>query len=75
MIFVMFGQFLALWWTKHLKGDVTRAPSQRKVFRTLFVHVLRYQFETWHIHLGGSVTRQVQVSFQSGHFDLLYSQK
>ena len=39
------------------------------------VHVVRYQFETWHIHLVGGVTRQVWVSFQSGHFDLLYSQK
>ena len=57
------------------KGGVTRAPSQRKVFRTFFVHVVRYQFETWHIHLVGGITRQVWVSFQSGHFDLLYSQK
>ena len=55
----MVGQILALWRTKHLKGGVTRAPSQRKVFRTFFVHVVRYQFETWHIHLVGGVTRQV----------------
>ena len=33
-IFVMLGQFLALWWTKNLKGGVSRAPSQRKVFWT-----------------------------------------
>ena len=46
-----------------LKGGVTRAPSQRKVFRTFFGHVLRYQFETWHIHLVGGVTRQVRDSF------------
>ena len=46
-----------------------------EVFRALFLHVLRYQFETWYIHAAGSVTRQVRVSFQSGHFDLLYSQK
>ena len=38
-----------------------------EVFRGFFLHVLRY-------HLVGSVTRQVRVSFQSGHFDLLYSQ-
>ena len=37
-----------------------------------FLHVLRYQFETWYIHAVCGVTRQVQVSFQSGHFDLLY---
>ena len=30
---------------------------------------------TWHIHLVDGVTRQVRVSFQSGHFDLLYCQK
>ena len=44
-------------------------------FPCFFVHVLRYQFETWYIHLVGNVTRQVRVSFQSGHFDLLYSLK
>ena len=59
----------------HLKGGVTRAPSQGKVFRTLYVHVFTNQFETWHIHPVGGVTRQVQVSFQSGHFDIFYSQK
>ena len=46
-----------------------------KVFRDFFLLVLRYHFQTWYIHLVGSVTRQVRVSFQSGHFDLLYSQK
>ena len=46
-----------------------------EVFRAFFLHVFRYHFETWYIHLVGSVTCQVQVSFQSGHFDLLYSQK
>ena len=46
-----------------------------EVFRVFFLHVLRYHCETWYIHLVGSVTRQVRVSFQSGHFDLLYSQK
>ena len=29
----------------------------------LFLHVLRYQFETWYIHAVGGVTRQVRVSF------------
>ena len=43
----------------HLKGGVTRAPSQGEVFRTLYVHVFTYQFETWHIHPVGGVTRQV----------------
>ena len=46
-----------------------------EVFRAFFLHVLRYQFETWYIHAAGGVTRQVRVSFQSGHSDLLYSQK
>ena len=46
-----------------------------EVFRAFFLHVLRYQFETWYIHAVGGVARQVRVSFQSGHFDLLYSQK
>ena len=48
-----------------------------EVFRAFFLHVSRYHYETWYIHLVGSVTHQhqVQVSFQSGHFDLLYSQK
>ena len=46
-----------------------------EVFRAFFLHVLRYQFETWYIHAVGGVTRQVRVSFQSGRFDLLYSQK
>ena len=40
-----------------------------------FLHVLRYQFETWYLHAVGGATRQVRVSYQSGHFDLLYSQK
>ena len=71
LIFVMVEQFMALWRTKHLKGGVARAPSQRKMFRTFFVHVLIYQFETWHIHLVGGVTRQVRVSFQSGYSEHL----
>ena len=75
LIFVMVGQFLALWRTKTLeRGVLLELPSQWKVFRTFFVHVVRYQFETWHIHPVGGVTRQIRVSFQSGHFDLLYSQ-
>ena len=46
-----FSSWLGNFWPsggqKHLKGGVTRAPSQCKVFQTLFVHVVRYQFETW----------------------------
>ena len=61
LIFVMVGNFWPSGGQKHLKGGVTRAPSQRKVFQTFFVHVVRYQCETWHIHLVGGVTRQVQV--------------
>ena len=55
------------------KGVLLELPASE--FSGLFVHVLRYYFETWHIHLLGGVTRQVRVSFQYGHFDLLYSQK
>ena len=60
---------------KHSEGVVSRAPSQRKVFWTFYQHALRYQFETWYIHLVGSATHQVKVSSQSGHRDLLYSQE
>ena len=74
-----FSSWLGDFWSsggqKHLKGGVTRAPSQRKVFQTFFVHVVRYQFETWYIHLVGSATHQVWVSSQSSHPDLLYSQE
>ena len=56
------------------KGELV-APSQRTAFWTFFQHALRYQFETWYIHLVGSVTHQ--VSSQSGHPDIhvLYSQE
>ena len=36
LIFVMFGQFLALWRTKTLERGVLLEPSQWKVFRTFF---------------------------------------
>ena len=36
LIFVMVGQFLALWWTKTLERGVTGAPSQWKVLQTVF---------------------------------------
>ena len=48
-------------------------PSVR-VFRTFFQHALRYQFETWYMHLVGGTTCRVWVSSQLGHFDLVYSQ-
>ena len=32
-----------------------------EVFQAFFLHVLRYQFETWYIHAVGGVTRQVRV--------------
>ena len=57
------------------KGELSRAPCLQKVFRTFFVHVLRYQFETWYVHLIGSATHRVGVSSQSGHSVLLYRQK
>ena len=42
------------------------------VFQAFFLHVLRYQFETWYIHAVGGVTHQVPVSFQSGLYTLTY---
>ena len=45
-----------------------------EVFRAFFQHVLRYQFETWSIHAVGGVTRQVRVSFQSGHLTYFTAQ-
>ena len=50
-----------------------RRPSVR-VFRTFFQHALRYQIETWYMHLVGDTTCRVWVSSQLGHFDLVYSQ-
>ena len=44
-------------------------------FSGFFPLVLRYWFETSFIHLAGSATQSVWVLFQSGRFDLLYSQK
>ena len=51
---------------KHSEGGVSRAPSQRKVFWTFFQHALRYQFETWYIHLVGSATHQVKIFITVG---------
>ena len=74
-----FSSWLGNFWPsggqKHSEGVVSRAPSQRKVFWTFYQHALRYQFETWYIHLVGSATHQVRVSSQSGNLDLLYSQE
>ena len=47
LIFVMVGQFLALWWTKHLKGGVTRAPSQRKVLPDSFCKC--FEISVWNL--------------------------
>ena len=44
-------------------------------FFEVLQHVLIYQSETWYVHLIADTTDRVRVSFQSGHFDLLYSQK
>ena len=41
----------------------------------VFQHTLRYQFETWSIHLIGSATHRVRVWSQSGYSDLFYSHK
>ena len=54
LIFVMVGKFWPSGGQKHLKGGVTRAPSQREVFRTFFctcceisVWNLAYTFSGW----------------------------
>ena len=44
LILSWLGNFWPSGGQKHLKGGATRAPSQRKVFQTFFVHVVRYQF-------------------------------
>ena len=51
---------------KHSEGGVSRAPSQQKVFWTFFQYALRYQFETWYIHLVGSATHQVKIFITVG---------
>ena len=76
--------WLTDWLTHSLIDDkimITKSviiPAVSGLYRPtglLFLHVLRYQFENWYIHAVGGVIRQVRVSFQSGHFDLLYSHK
>ena len=47
LIFFIVGQFLALWRTKHLKGGVTRAPSQRKFFQTFFCTC--FEISVWNV--------------------------
>ena len=63
LIFVMVGQ-------KHLKGGVTRAPSQRKVFRT-FLYMLWDISLKLHIHLVGMVSH-VEFEFHSNLDTLTY---
>ena len=48
--------------------------SVRPSFPDFLQHALRYQFETWYLHSVGGTTSRVWVSFQLGHFNLLYSQ-
>ena len=57
------------------KNTRKRELACKKFSGLFFVHVLIYQFETWYIHFGGSTTHRVKVSSQSGHSDLIYSQK
>ena len=56
------------------RGSLAGLPAS-EMFSGRFVHVLRYQFETWYIRLIASATYRVGVSTQFGHFDLFYSQK
>ena len=56
-------------------SKITRPVAAIKSLRfALFVHILRYQFETSYIHLVGSATHRVRVSPHTAHSDLLYSQ-
>ena len=71
----LLGDFWPSGGRKHSEGGVSRAPSQRKIIWCFCQYALRYQFETWYIHLVGSATHQVRVSSQSDHPDLLYSQE
>ena len=41
------------------------------IFSYFFVHVLWYQFDTWPIHLAGSATYRVSLTY--GHSDLFYN--
>ena len=86
LIFVMLGQFLALWWIKHSKGGVSRAPSQRHMgfefhqnqvpaseeFSGLFLNVLPSQLESWYIHWVDCTTYWVHVSLEWDHCDLMF---
>ena len=65
-------RFLSYFWNL---GDYFRAFWIFRNFPFFFLHVSRCQLETWYILTVGGVTRQVRVSFQSGHFELPYSQK
>ena len=57
------------------KGVLLELPANGKLSAPFLYMFWDNQFETWHIYLVGAVTHQVRVSFQFGHFDLLYSQK
>ena len=51
-----------------------RALRQRNFFLSFFLHVLRYEIETWYIHSVGSTTHQVWAPSQSDLFDPFYNQ-
>ena len=70
----LLGNFWPSGGQKHSEVGFSRVISQWKI-SGLFVHVLRYQFETRHTHLVDSATHWVRVSSRSGHSDLLNSQK
>ena len=86
MIFVMLGQFLALWWTKTLKrGELVELqPATREVWvssqsglclwRVFWIfsnrNVLSYQPESLFIHWVGCTTYWVHVSLEWDPCDL-----
>ena len=70
LIFVLIGQLLALWRTKHLKGGATRGPSQLKISQTFL-----YMFWDISLKLGiyiKLVVSHVKFEFHSNLDSLTY---
>ena len=84
LIFVMVGQFLALWWTKTLERELVELPASDtwglsfirirslplKSFLDFFLNVVPYQLESWFIHWVGCTTYWVHVSLEWDPCDL-----
>ena len=75
LLFFVKAGFMAFWLTKTLRRGSSAGLPTSEFFSGHFVHVLRYQFETWYILLLCSATHRVRVSSQPCQSDLIYSQK